>query len=368
MGSRRRASSPHPRGKPLPAGDTDTAARKVAELLAHAEALLICTGAGMGVDCGFNTFRGRNAGVWGPLRALRLDYQQIVDPDWFESDPQLAWAFWGTCYKMYNTTAPHAGYQLIATWGQNLPHGLFSVTSNVDGHWGRTVDPEHVFEVHGAVTHLQSVDGSSPIWRADGAEMNALAIPTWDLVPGEAVETRVAHGSEWGPWGLASVGDDCFSIFDADGQGLAAHGVRRPGGPDLLRVPEGFPLPKCKESCVLARPNVLMFGDPNLNTTRIDERQQAFLDWQSSLPADCRLVVMEVGAGNAIPTIRSTAEEVLGKFPAANLVRINLDDSEIGQNFEGRAISIGGLGALEALTLVDRSLCELRAECKHRGF
>ena len=37
--------------------------RRAAELIFRADALLITTGAGMGVDSGLATYRGRNAGV-----------------------------------------------------------------------------------------------------------------------------------------------------------------------------------------------------------------------------------------------------------------------------------------------------------------
>merc|ERR1719310_2375533 len=62
-----------------------------AQALRKADALLICTGAGMGVDSGLGTFRGRNAGVWAPLRALQMDFSEMSCPSWFEEDPRLAW-------------------------------------------------------------------------------------------------------------------------------------------------------------------------------------------------------------------------------------------------------------------------------------
>lgn len=45
-----------------------------ARLIADADALLICTGAGMGVASGYGTFRGASAGVWPPL----LKYQPAI--------------------------------------------------------------------------------------------------------------------------------------------------------------------------------------------------------------------------------------------------------------------------------------------------
>ena len=42
------------------------------------------TGAGMGVDSGLGTFRGRNAGVWPPLKDLGMDFTEMSTPSHFE--------------------------------------------------------------------------------------------------------------------------------------------------------------------------------------------------------------------------------------------------------------------------------------------
>ena len=43
--------------------------------------------------------------------------------------------FWHASYEAYCGSAPHAGYGIVARWGRDKPHGLFSMTSNIDGHW-----------------------------------------------------------------------------------------------------------------------------------------------------------------------------------------------------------------------------------------
>mmetsp|Transcript_18736 Transcript_18736/g.58890 ORF Transcript_18736/g.58890 Transcript_18736/m.58890 type:complete len:368 (-) Transcript_18736:319-1422(-) len=357
--ARRRPSSPHPRGVPLPVQDVETSIEQAAQTIANADALLICSGAGMGVDCGFGTYQGRYAGVWGPLHALCMDYQQMSDPDWFESDPRFAWAYWASTFRSYMSTTPHAGYTILREWGERMAHGYFSVTSNIDGHWERVISPERVYEVHGAITHLQRVDddGTDPVWRACIDEMEKLNVPEWDLRAGDEVEMRVAARGQWGPWGPALVGSDGFSVVaTSDGQRLTAHAVRRPGGVDLLRVPEDAELPRCGGKGSLARPNVLLFGDPKLNTTRIDRQQEGFRTWKKLLPSDIRLAVVEVGAGTTIPTIRDSAEDAVSDFPNATLVRVNLDDGQVGRKFGGRSVAVCGLGALEALTRIDAAL------------
>ena len=48
---------------------------------------LFCLGA---MCAGLGTFRGRNAGVWPPLKAMQMDFSAMSSPDWFDSDPRLA--------------------------------------------------------------------------------------------------------------------------------------------------------------------------------------------------------------------------------------------------------------------------------------
>ena len=64
-----------------------------AKAVRSAEALLVMSGAGMGVDGGLGTFQGAAAGRWPPLLALQRSYQELSCPAVFEEDPGLAWAF-----------------------------------------------------------------------------------------------------------------------------------------------------------------------------------------------------------------------------------------------------------------------------------
>jgi NAD-dependent SIR2 family protein deacetylase len=87
---------------------------------------------------------------------------------------------------------PHAGYRYCANWGSEKKHGRFSVTSNIDGHWGRVMGADELWECHGAVTHMQSSKCSDgPIWTTDPHAMARAAPPPWDLRPGELVEVQV---------------------------------------------------------------------------------------------------------------------------------------------------------------------------------
>jgi len=275
------------------------------------------------------------------------------DPSWFVTDPRLAWAFWHFRYQAYALGTPHTGYDILAKWGRNLPYGLFSATSNIDGHWVRTqgVGPERLYECHGTVMRMQPLDGKGT-WETDPKQYESLEVPVWDLVPGESVEVS-SDGSADGTWTPAMVGADGHSI-EVDGRATSVRGVRRPSGPDLMRVSAASPLPKCADGSA-ARPNVLMFGDWGVDVAVIDRQESAMQRWLGSLPSGVRLVVIEVGAGTAVSTIRRLSERMVNNYQRSALIRINLEDSNV-PFASGKGLAVGGLGALDALTRMDALL------------
>jgi NAD-dependent SIR2 family protein deacetylase len=109
-------------------------------------------------------------------------------------------------------------------------------------------------------------------------------------------------------------------------------------------------LPTC-EHCVtsLARPNVLMFGDWHWVAHRTADQERRFQQWLQSA-AGPSLVIVEMGAGSAVPTVRMTSERV-ARACSAKLIRINPREPHVpyGQ------IGIEG-NALEALEAIDEAV------------
>ena len=71
--------------------DRDALLDRAADAVRHADALLIGSGAGMGVDSGLPDFRG-NEGFWKAYPAfahLGLSFVELANPRWFETDPTL---------------------------------------------------------------------------------------------------------------------------------------------------------------------------------------------------------------------------------------------------------------------------------------
>ena len=95
-----------------------------------------------------------------------------------------------------------------------------------------------------------------------------------------------------------------------------------------------------------------MFFDGGVDTTCIDEQEERYRRWMSSLPSTCKLAIIEAGAGVAITSIRSLTERVAAEFPHATVVRINVEHSGVPPSLASRACSFGK-GVLESLRELD---------------
>ena len=87
-----------------------------------------------------------------------------------------------------------------------------------------------------------------------------------------------------------------------------------------------------------------MFGDFSWIEDRTSRQEERLAAWLEGVDSD-KLVVIELGAGTAIPTVRWQCEQ------QGRLIRINPSDPEAPEG----AISIP-LGALEALSLIEALL------------
>lgn len=254
--------------------------------LQQADGLLITAGAGMGVDSGLPDFRG-NEGFWNAYPALgrrRMVFSDVASPDTFVSDPLLAWGFYGHRLNLYRQTEPHSGFQLLREWAATIRHGAFVVTSNVDGQFQKAgFDAGRIVEIHGSIHHQQCLQTCCHnIWTADPAPL------------------QIDH-------------DNCRLMS---------------------------PLPLCPYCGGIARPNILMFNDWHWLSVRT-ELQQARLDQWLSLVK--RPLVIELGAGVAIPSIRR-----IGERHGRALIRINPRDSAVG----GRQQIALPMSALEGLMAI----------------
>jgi len=255
----------------------DQAVELTANALRSAHALLVTAGAGMGVDSGLPDFRGRT-GFWRAYPAfepLGLRFEEVANPLLFRTDPELAWGFYGHRLRLYRKTLPHEGFAILRRWGERMSEGYFAYTSNVDGHFQRAGFPEErVVECHGSIEHLQCLRQCQ----------------------------RTLHPAGEPPY--------------VDEKTMRAHP----------------PLPTCPNCGVLARPNILMFDDWEWIESRYAVQQNRFNEWIRKIAASgCRLVILEIGAGTAIPTIRRLSEALADSL-GTMLIRINPEREETGNS------------------------------------
>ncbi len=88
--------------------------------------------------------------------------------------------------------------------------------------------------------------------------------------------------------------------------------------------------PKCPNCGGLCRPNVLLFGDWFWLSTRSKHQQNSYQSWRKDvINSNKKLVIVEIGAGKTINTIRKAAENL-----AKNnlLIRINPFDIEVSHS------------------------------------
>lgn len=271
--------------------ELQTVLQEAAEAIRSADALLIGAGAGMGVDSGLPDFRGPE-GFWRAYPAFRgRKFEEMSNPHWFRSDPELAWGFFGHRMNLYRSALPHEGFEILKRWGESRPLGMFVYTSNVDGQFRKAGFAEEVIvERHGSIHYLQCTRlCGQPIWTSEGVQLE---------VDEETVRCRSEH-------------------------------------------------PACPKCGGLARPNVLMFGDWDWEEVRAAEQMARYESWLDRVRGR-RIVAVELGAGLAIPTVRMECERRAGR-----LIRINPREAETLGN--GIAIPLGALAALTRLDQLVRS-------------
>ncbi|WP_426318778.1 SIR2 family NAD-dependent protein deacylase [Pseudoduganella sp. R-43] len=268
-------------------------AARAAELIDQADGLVIAAGAGIGVDSGLPDFRG-NEGFWKAYPALgraRMEFTSVASPSTFRDDPALAWGFYGHRLKLYRETVPHEGFALLKAWGDAMDHGSFVFTSNVDGQFQKAgFDPRAIYECHGSIHHLQCLEPCcGKIWPADGFAPDVDA-------------------------------DACRLRNEA---------------------------PRCPDCGGLARPNILMFGDWGWVEHRSGMQAARLEAWLEKV---LRPLVIELGAGTAIPSVRHFGHGVVQR--GGRLVRINPREFAVGG-----AADVGiAAGALEGLRAIGREI------------
>ncbi|WLF83145.1 Sir2 family NAD-dependent protein deacetylase [Moraxella sp. ZY210820] len=261
--------------------------QRIKQLIHSADGLLITAGAGMGVDSGLPDFRG-NQGMWQAYPALgrkKMDFTQIANPQAFRQQPRLAWGFYGHRLDLYRKTQPHDGFYLLQKLIKQQQLDYFIFTSNVDGQFQKAgFDDDLIYECHGSIHHVQcSQPCQNEIWQADDLLINIDK-------------------------------ENCQWLDD-------------------------LPLcPHCQNAII--RPNILMFNDDYWLEQRSHQQAECLSIW---LKKHHNPVVIEMGAGTAIPTVRLFSEQF-----SPNLIRINPREAQLPKQ-GGVALNVGAKAGIDII-------------------
>lgn len=265
--------------------------KQAADKIRAADGIVIMTGAGMGVDSGMPDFRG-GEGLWTAYPKLshlsHISFVEMCSPSALAQNYELVMGWYGHRLIEFRETTPHSGFRMIHEIADKAPKGGYVYTSNVDGHHQRAGWPiSRIVECHGSCHFLQCEKPcSSHVWPAD----------------------------DWQP------------------------------DVDMEQCLLTSPAPRCPHCGGRARPNVMMFGDPQFRPVRESAQFWPFHDWTLGCT---NLVAIEIGAGVSIATVRMMAAEY-----ATSIIRINPNHSEVT-----RPSDIGiPLSALEGITMLYKEL------------
>ena len=267
---------------------------RAAHLINQADALVIAAGAGLGVDSGLPDFRG-NQGFWNAYPALakaQLDFTEVANPRTFEKDQNLAWGFYGHRLDLYRKTVPNRGFDVLKKWSELVPLGHWIFTSNVDGQFQKAgFSEENINECHGSIHHLQCM--------------------------GECVA------------GVWSVGEFIPQVDSTECR--------------LTNEP-----PSCIACSGLARPNIVMFGDWNWVNERNQTQRRREAKWLDEVVNGLgNVVVVEIGAGTSIPSVRHFSHRISREF-GARIIRINPREPQVPSS-KDVGIAAGATTALQGI-------------------
>lgn len=235
---------------------------------------------------GLPDFRG-SEGFWAAYPALgkeRISFENIANHSAFTYTPSRAWGFYGHRLELYRRTVPHAGFEILREIGSRMENGCFVFTSNVDGQFQKAgFDETRIVECHGSIHSLQCFAAcTTAIWQADELEVTV---------------------------------DEATCTFQ--------------GG-----------LPGCPYCGRLARPNILLFNDWSWLSKHTDLQHYRLAQWLTTVQ---NLVIIELGAGTAVPSVR-TKSQLLG----APLIRINPTAADVS-GIQAVGIQAGALHTLRLL-------------------
>jgi len=307
---------------------------KAAKAILEAEFLLIGAGAGCSADSGLATYKDiANVTAY---NEKKLNYGRLCNPSWIEEDSEVFYGFWGQCFNNYKDYPVHNGYKIIKKWRDTLFAPKEYKLSEEDLRLELSLWRAHVYTSNVDNMFFKSGWSEKEVYAFHGSTL------TWQC----SVPCTVNRKDVWKlPENFR------FKVDQST--------MRAPA--NVSGEEKSSNHPKCIFCGAPARPNVLMFGDMNWLGTS-GEGSLSYFTWKRSMKKVCnaikgRLVILELGAGIIIPTVREESEHLLSTMSHATLIRINPDYPQTAH--PAQTISFK-MSALEAITKLDEEIEKLQ--------
>ena len=273
-------------------------------VLKRADAIFLTSGAGMSVDSGLPDYRS-NLGIIAELHGKGYNYDEMCNPQMFIENIEFAWGWYADHMKQFMSKEPHEGYHMIKKYIDKRKLDYFIFTSNVDCMWKKAgFDVNRIMEYHGSMDYLQGLTKKGPIWKTDYSVIESIKYdPDTFICKRNSIPTSPYDGK-------------------------------------------------------YARPNVCLFEDCDyFNTSRFEKIDKIFGEWYMNIAKkNKRLVVVEIGAGTIVPTVRNMSEEMVTDHfirlqrenpEFAKLIRINPMEDTVPPGHI--SIKMNGLSAIKRL-------------------
>lgn len=135
------------------------------DLVAHATAVVVLTGAGISAESGIPTFRDALTGLWENFRP-----EELATPQAFAANPRLVWDWYAWRRTKVAEAAPNAGHRaLVAIESACARRGadFTLITQNVDG-LHHAAGSRRVVELHGNIRRVKCFELHHPVadWPA----------------------------------------------------------------------------------------------------------------------------------------------------------------------------------------------------------
>ncbi|KAI9021235.1 DHS-like NAD/FAD-binding domain-containing protein [Hyaloraphidium curvatum] len=305
-------SAKHPPSRPL-----RDALHAAAVQIARSDVIIVTAGAGFAFESGVADLRTPEgfAAAFPAFAALGLTLYDVASLSKFRSNPRMAWAFYATRYDRALEAQPHEGYHVLLNYANTRRFPPFVYTTQIEGLFRRAGLPaENILEIHGSINHLACLDKNCTS-------------------------------------GVTRVSD---SVGREDGR-LGVKVDRETMLADVKTIP------RCTSCGSIMRPNILMLGDSEFKTARVDVQKDRFDAHLRELTAVMeneppRIVVIEVGAGLTNPVLRNVSESLVRSAHGAGfLIRINPGEAEckVPRDVEGVGLRLRGA---RAMVLLDKQI------------